>query len=65
MEPIPTLEIQPVLDPDKLQAFMGKMVGDMGAAMSGALVITGAKLGLYRELAAMGPATSGELAERV
>ena len=64
MEPIPTLEIQPVLDPDKLQAFMGKMVGDMGAAMSGALVITGAKLGLYRELAAMGPATSGELAER-
>ncbi|HEX4736243.1 MAG TPA: class I SAM-dependent methyltransferase [Allosphingosinicella sp.] len=65
MEPVPTLEIQPVLDPDKLHAFMGKMVGDMGAAMSGALVITGAKLGLYRALADMGPATSGELAERL
>src|SRR4051812_950245 len=65
MEPIPTLEIQPVLDSDKLHAFMGKMVGDMGAAMSGALVITSAKLGLYRTLADMGPATSGELAERL
>ena len=65
MEPVPTLEIQPVLDMDKLHAFMGKMVGDMGAAMSGALVITGAKLGLYRALADMGPATSGELAERL
>ena len=65
MEPVPILEIQPVLDNDKLHAFMGKMVGDMGAAMSGALVITGAKLGLYRALADMGPATSGELAERL
>lgn len=65
MEPIPTLEIQPVLDPDKLHAFMGKMVGDMGAAIGGALVIIGAKLGLYRALAEIGPATSGELAERL
>lgn len=65
MEPVPTLEIQPVLDPDKLHSFMGKMVGDMGAAIGGALVITGAKLGLYRALADMGPATSGELAERL
>ena len=40
---------QPV-DMAKLEAFMGKMVGDMGAAMSGALVIVGAKLGLYRAL---------------
>jgi len=28
------------VDPDKLNAFMGKMVGDMGAAMSAALVIS-------------------------
>lgn len=51
-------------DPAKLEAFMGKMVGDMGAAMSGSLVITGAKLGLYKALAEGGPATSADLAER-
>src|SRR6185503_13050148 len=65
MEPVPTLEIQPVLDPDKLHEFMHKMVGDMGAAIGGALVIIGAKLGLYRALAEIGPATSGEVAERL
>jgi SAM-dependent methyltransferase len=52
------------VDMDKLQTFMGKMVGDMGAALSGSLVITGAKLGLYRILAEQGPLTSHELAER-
>lgn len=52
------------LDPAKLEAFMGKMVGDMGAAMSGALVIVGAKLGLYKALAQGGAATPAELAER-
>ena len=51
-------------DPDKLQAFMGKMVGDMSAAISGALVIIGDKLGLYRALAEIGPATSLDLANR-
>src|SRR3954464_774640 len=65
MEPVQTLEASPILDADKLNAFMGKMVGDMAAAMSGALVITGAKLGLYRALADIGPATSDELAERL
>ena len=35
---------QATLDPDKLNAFMGKMVGDMGAAMSGSLVILGERL---------------------
>jgi SAM-dependent methyltransferase len=50
-------------DPDRLNAFMGKMVGDMGAAMSAALVVLGDHLGLYKRLAAHGPATSVELAE--
>jgi 2-polyprenyl-3-methyl-5-hydroxy-6-metoxy-1,4-benzoquinol methylase len=59
--PAPAQTIQP--DPQKLEQFMGKMIGDMGAAMSGALVITGAKLGLYKALAD-GPATSAELAQR-
>ncbi|HYX48059.1 MAG TPA: SAM-dependent methyltransferase, partial [Sphingomicrobium sp.] len=51
------------LDPAKLETFMHKMVGDMGAALSGSLVITGSKLGLYRKLAEIGPATSQQLAD--
>jgi len=52
------------VDTEKLQASMGKMVGDMGAAMSRALVLIGDKLGLHRSLAADGAATSAELAAR-
>ncbi|MBQ1543813.1 SAM-dependent methyltransferase [Caulobacter sp. CCUG 60055] len=51
-------------DPQKLEAFMGKMVGDMGAAISAALVVVGDRLGLYRALAELGPATPAELAAR-
>jgi hypothetical protein len=43
--------------------FMGKMLNDAGAAMSGALVVIGDKLGLYKSLAA-GPLTAGALAHR-
>ena len=50
------------VDPQKLEAFLGKMVGDMGAAVSGALVVLGDRLGLYKALAARGPSTSAELA---
>lgn len=50
-------------DPAKLETFMHKMVGDMGAAMSGSLVIIGYKLGLYSKLAAIGPASSKDLAD--
>ncbi len=52
------------LDMDRLNAFMGKMVGDMSASLSGALVIVGAKLGLYKGLADGGPQTSESLAAR-
>lgn len=52
-------------DMQKLEQFMNKLVGDMGAAMSGSLVITGAKLGLYKALAEMGLATSNDLAKRL
>jgi 2-polyprenyl-3-methyl-5-hydroxy-6-metoxy-1,4-benzoquinol methylase len=38
-------------------------VGDLGAAMSAALILVGDRLGLYRELA-KGPVTSTELAKR-
>jgi SAM-dependent methyltransferase len=61
--PQPVQALQP--DPAKLEQFMHKIVGDMAAAMSGSLVITGAKLGLYGKLAEIGPARSQELADRL
>ena len=50
------------VDETKLNEFVGKMVGDMGAAMTAALMIIGDKLGLYKELAA-NKLTSAELAK--
>jgi SAM-dependent methyltransferase len=48
----------------KLHEFMGKAVGDIGAAMSAALVVIGDKLGLYKAMAGAGPLTPTELARR-
>ena len=39
---------------DRLNAFMGKMITEVGAAMNASLVLLGDKLGLYRALAAKG-----------
>jgi SAM-dependent methyltransferase len=52
------------IDEAKLQAFLGKAVGDFGTAASAALVVIGDKLGLYRALADAGPLNSTELAQR-
>jgi ubiquinone/menaquinone biosynthesis C-methylase UbiE len=51
-------------DPDKLDRFVGRMLGDVGAMMTGALVAMGDRLGLYRVLAEAGPSTPAELAKR-
>ena len=51
-------------DEAKMQAFVGKMVGDIGATLTGALVIIGDRLGLYRALSEHGPQTSAELAKQ-
>lgn len=51
------------LDMEKLEAFVGRMVGDLGAASSGVLVLMGDKLGLYKALERLGPCTSAELAK--
>jgi SAM-dependent methyltransferase len=51
-------------DPAKLEAFMGKMVGDMGAAISAPLIVVGDKLGLYKALAASGPLDPTGLAQK-
>jgi 2-polyprenyl-3-methyl-5-hydroxy-6-metoxy-1,4-benzoquinol methylase len=48
---------------DKLQDFLGKAVGDIGAAMSANLVLIGDKLGLYKAMAKKGPVTPAELAK--
>lgn len=51
------------LNPEKLQAFLGRAVGDLGAAMSAVLMLIGDELGLYRALAG-GKLTPAELARR-
>ncbi len=51
------------LDMDKLNAFIGQFVTDLGAAVHTGMVVIGEKLGLYKALAA-GPMTSAELAEK-
>jgi 2-polyprenyl-3-methyl-5-hydroxy-6-metoxy-1,4-benzoquinol methylase len=52
----------PQLDEAKLQAFMGRVVGDFGATLSTALAVIGDRLGLYKALAAAGPLSAAELA---
>jgi len=47
-----------------LNALLGKMVTELGAAYVGSSVILGDQLGLYKTLAADGPSTSAQLAER-
>jgi SAM-dependent methyltransferase len=41
----------PVLDMDKLNAFVGQFVTDLGAAVHAGMVVIGEKLGLYKALA--------------
>ena len=50
-------------NPEQLQAFLGKAIGDFGAAISAVLILIGDELGLYRELA-KGRLTPAELAQR-
>ena len=52
------------IDKNKLNEFMGKVVGDLGATMSSALLVLGDRLGLYKAMAVAGPVTAAELAKR-
>ncbi|MBV9522295.1 MAG: class I SAM-dependent methyltransferase [Alphaproteobacteria bacterium] len=52
------------VDAGRLNDFVGKMVGDLGAAATAALVLVGDRLGLFKEMAAAGAITSAELARR-
>src|SRR5689334_22067396 len=49
------------IDSDKLNEFLGKFVGDLGATMAAGSVVIGHNLGLYKALAAA-PASAEELA---
>ncbi len=51
-------------NPDKLNELMGKLVGDLGAAIAGASVLLGDRLGLYKGMADGAPVTSSELAKK-
>ena len=52
------------VDGDKLNEFIGKILGDMGAALSVPTVRLGYRLGLFKALHVNGAATSAELAAR-
>jgi SAM-dependent methyltransferase len=51
------------IDMDRLNAFLGKFVVDLGASVHAGMVVIGEKLGLYKALAD-GPVTSEELAKK-
>ncbi len=51
------------VDQEKLNAFLGRFVGDLGAAVHAGMVVIGEKLGLYKALA-QGAMTSAELAAK-
>jgi SAM-dependent methyltransferase len=51
-------------NPDKLNDLAGKLVGDLGAAMAGASVLLGDRLGLYKAMADGAPVTSAQLAKK-
>jgi SAM-dependent methyltransferase len=54
---------QSALNMDKLNAFIGQFVGDLGAAVHAGMVVIGERLGLYKALAT-GAMTSTELAAK-
>ena len=56
--------VSTAIDEQRLEEFMHRFVGDIGAAMSAALVVIGDRLGLYRAMADCGPITAEKLARR-
>ena len=53
-----------MIDEKKLQQFLGKMIVDLGAAISVPLVRIGVRLGLYNAMNGVGPMTSAEFAKK-
>jgi 2-polyprenyl-3-methyl-5-hydroxy-6-metoxy-1,4-benzoquinol methylase len=55
---------QETINEDRLNEFMGKLVGDLGGATTAVMVLVGDRLGLYRAIREAGAVTSDELAKR-
>jgi 2-polyprenyl-3-methyl-5-hydroxy-6-metoxy-1,4-benzoquinol methylase len=56
------MSLESTINEAKLNEFMGKAVGDIGAAASAVMVLIGDQLGLYKAMAEAGPVTPTELA---
>jgi 2-polyprenyl-3-methyl-5-hydroxy-6-metoxy-1,4-benzoquinol methylase len=54
----------PQINHERLNTFLGKMVGDLGAVATGALVVLGDRLGLFKAMQTGGRQTAAELAAR-
>src|SRR5712691_6594653 len=52
------------VDTDKLMAFLGQVIGELGATVNAGLIVAGDRLGLYRAMAGAGPISSSALAAR-
>jgi SAM-dependent methyltransferase len=52
------------IDEAKLHEFLGKAIGEMGAAINTGLILIGDHLGLYKAMAGAGPMTSDEVAKK-
>ncbi len=51
-------------NPDRLNELVGKLVGDLGAAIAGASILLGDRLGLYKAMADGARVTSSDLAKK-
>lgn len=51
-------------DPQKLEAFVGRLVGDAGACATAALIVLGDRLGLFRAMSDGAAVTPAELAQK-
>src|SRR6201997_2484784 len=52
------------IDQARLDEFLGRFVGDLGASLSAALVVIGDRLGLYRAMRDGEPVSADQLADR-
>lgn len=60
-----TAPVKPEINHDAMMSFAFKVVGDLAAAMSGPLLYIGDRLGLFKAIAASGPMTVEQLAQKM
>jgi ubiquinone/menaquinone biosynthesis C-methylase UbiE len=54
----------PPVDPARVEAFMGSVIGDLSSALHGALTWLGDRLGIFKAMAGAGPLTEEQVARR-